>query len=107
MNDDNLSKENSINLICEDLLERSNEHITDILYSILQNDLLPNFIILQIKCKNIIFLQLLWFVFKKYDYSRFIINKAMIDLILSSFDDNIVFLKFLNGMKNLVIVMKV
>jgi hypothetical protein len=91
MNDDNLSKENSINLICEDLLERSNEHITNILYGILINDLLPNFIILQIKCKNTTFLQLLWFIFKKYDYSRFIINKAMIDLILSSFDDNIVF----------------
>jgi hypothetical protein len=91
MNDDNLNKEESINLICEDLLQLCNEHVTNIIYDILLNDLLPNFIIIQIKCKNITFLQLLWVIFKKYDYSRVIINKSMIDLILSSFDDNIVF----------------
>jgi len=91
MNDDNLTREESINLICEDLLKLSNEKITNIIYNILLNNLLPNFIILQIKCKNITLLQLLFLILKKYDYSRFIINKAMIDLILSSFDDNIVF----------------
>jgi hypothetical protein len=91
MDFDNLSNDQSLYLIYEDFLKYSNENIAGIIHDVLKNDILPKFIILQIKCKNITLIQLMWFILKKYEYSRSIINTAMIDLILSSFDDNIIF----------------
>jgi hypothetical protein len=85
------SKNEIIELIYFDLLKYSSESVANIIYDSIKNNILPKFIILQIKNKNIKFLQLLWFIFKKYEYIRNIISSNMISFIISSFDDILVF----------------
>ena len=85
------TKEECIIDIYDDILKLSDEKTANIVYQTIKLDILIKFLFVQIKNKNLSFLQLLWFVFKKYDYTRYIINDAMIDLIIASFNDTITF----------------
>ena len=87
----NSDKNECIEQIYFDVLKYAPEQTANILYDAMKNDILNKFIILQIKNKNIIFLQLLWTIFKKYDYTRHIISSGMIHFIISSFDNPITF----------------
>lgn len=60
------TKEECIIDIYDDILKLSDQKIADIVYQIIKNDILIKFIFVQIKNKNLEFLQLLWHVFKKY-----------------------------------------
>ena len=62
------TKEECIIYIYEDILKLSDENIASLVYQTIKNDILIKFLFVQIKNKNLSFLQLLWFVFKKYDY---------------------------------------
>ena len=86
-----LSKEESIFAIYTELQKYTTENIARLIYDSLTNDIFQNNIIIQIKNKNISFLQLLWFICKKYEYTRDIINEAMINFIVASFDDTTTF----------------
>ena len=85
------AKEECIYNIYQDLIKYSNEKIADLICSNIENNILINFILLQIKCKNTDLLQLMWYIFKKHDYVRDIINNSMIELLIASFDDSTTF----------------
>jgi hypothetical protein len=85
------TKEDCIYDIYEDLLKYTNEKIANLICYNIELDIITNFLFLQIKGKNTTLLQLLWYVFKKYDYMRYLINDNMIELLIASFDDSITF----------------
>lgn len=85
------TKDECIHDIYQDLLKYSNENIANLVSYNIELDIIRNFLFLQIKGKNTDLLQLLWYVFKKYDYMRYLINDSMIDLLIASFDDSITF----------------
>ena len=86
-----MAKNECILAVYNDLIKYSNEKVANIVCDNIELDILINFILLQIKCKNINLLQLLWYVLKKYDYVRDIINDSMIGLLIASFDDTTTF----------------
>ena len=82
------TKDDCIYDIYQDLLKYSNEKIANLICYNIERNIIINFLIIQIKGKNTTLLQLLWFVFKKYDYMRDLINNSMLHLILTSFDNS-------------------
>jgi hypothetical protein len=85
------TKDECINNIYQDLLRYSNEKLANLFSYNIELDIIINFLFLQIKGKNTDLLQLLWYIFRKYDYMRYLINDSMIDLLIASFDDSITF----------------
>ena len=78
-----------------DILKISSNTIAKSVYDCLKNNILDKYIILQIKNGNIIFLQLLWTIFKKYEYVKNIISSNMINFIISSFDNKKAFFEMI------------
>jgi len=81
-------KEDCIDNIYQDLVKYSNKNISNIVCDYISKKLIIHFIFLQIKGNNTTLLQLLWYVFKNYEYMREIINNNMIQLLIASFDNS-------------------
>ena len=85
------SKLDCINHVYNNLVKYTNNKIINFVCDSIENDIIINFLFLQIKGVNIPFIKLLFHTFKNSPYMRDLINNSMIELLIASFDDSNIF----------------